>query len=40
MFNNLYKSMFREKWWVKTVAEQNFSDADVNEATLEATVPN
>jgi len=40
MFNNLYKSMFREEWWVKTVAEKNFSDADVDEATLEATVPN
>ncbi|MEE9496448.1 MAG: hypothetical protein V3V39_07960, partial [Desulfobacterales bacterium] len=40
MFNNLYKSMFREEWWVKTVAEKNFPDADVDEATLEATVPN
>jgi serine/threonine protein kinase len=40
MFNNLYKSMFREKWWVKTVSEQNFSDANVDEATLEATIPN
>lgn len=40
MFNNLYKSMFREEWWVKTVAEKNFSDADVDEATLEVTVPN
>jgi serine/threonine protein kinase len=40
MFNNLYKSMFREEWWVKTVAEKNFSNADVDEATLEATVPN
>ena len=40
MFNNLYKSMFREEWWVKTVAEKNFKDADVDEATLEATVPN
>jgi hypothetical protein len=40
MFNNLYKSMFREEWWVKTVAEKHFSDADVDEATLEATVPN
>jgi len=40
MFNNLYKSMFREEWWVKTVAAKNCSDADVDEATLEATVPN
>ncbi len=40
MFNNLYKSMFREEWWVKTIAKENFSDADVDEATLEATVPN
>jgi serine/threonine protein kinase len=40
MFNNLYKSMFREEWWVKTVAEKNFSDADVDEATLEETIPN
>jgi serine/threonine protein kinase len=40
MFNNLYKSMFREEWWVKTVAEKNFSDADVDEATLQVTVPN
>ena len=40
MFNNLYKSMFREEWWVKTVAAKNFSDADVDQATLEATVPN
>ena len=40
MFNNLYKSMFREEWWVKTVAEKNFSDADVDAATLEVTVPN
>ncbi|MGD9239955.1 MAG: hypothetical protein PVG69_08020 [Desulfobacterales bacterium] len=40
MFNNLYKSMFREEWWVKAVAEKNFSDADVDKATLEATVPN
>ena len=40
MFDNLYKSMFREEWWVKTVAAKNCSDADVDEATLEATVPN
>ena len=40
MFNNLYKSMFPEKWWVKTVPEKNYSDADVDEATLEVTVPN
>jgi len=40
MFNNLYKSMFREEWWVKTVAEKNYSDADVDEATLEETIPN
>jgi len=38
MFNNLYKSMFREEWWVKSAATENFSDADVNEATLQATV--
>jgi len=40
MFNNLYKSMFREEWWVKKVAEKDFSDADVDAATLEVTVPN
>ena len=40
MFDNLYKSMFREEWWVKTVAAKNCSDTDVDEATLEATVPN
>jgi serine/threonine protein kinase len=38
MFNNLYKSMFREKWWVKSTAKEKFSDADVDEATLQATV--
>jgi hypothetical protein len=38
MFNNLYKSMFREEWWVKTTAQEKFSDANVDEATLEATV--
>ncbi len=38
MFNNLYKSMFREEWWVKASAESNLSDSDVDEATLEATV--
>jgi serine/threonine protein kinase len=38
MFNNLYKSMFREEWWVKPAAKEKFSDADVDEATLQATV--
>jgi hypothetical protein len=38
MFNNLYKSMFREEWWVKPSAEDKGSDADVDEATLEASV--
>lgn len=38
MFNNLYKSMFREEWWVKPGTEDKVSDADVDEATLEATV--
>ena len=38
MFNNLYKSMFREEWWVKAGAEDKVSDAGVDEATLEATV--
>jgi serine/threonine protein kinase len=38
MFNNLYKSMFREEWWVKPTAAEKFSDADVDEATLQATV--
>ena len=38
MFNNLYKSMFREKWWVKATSQEKFSDADVDEATLEATI--
>ena len=38
MFNNLYKSMFREEWWVKPAAKEKFSDADVDEATLLATV--
>ncbi len=38
MFNNLYKSMFREEWWVKAGAKNKVSDADVDEATLEATV--
>jgi len=38
MFNYLYKSMFREEWWVKTTASEKFSDANVDEATLEATV--
>jgi len=40
MFNHLYKSMFREEWWVKTTAPEKFSDANVDEATLEATVQN
>jgi hypothetical protein len=38
MFNNLYKSMFREEWWVKSAAADNFSDADVDEATLQVTI--
>ena len=38
MFNNLYKSMFREEWWVKTTAQEKFSDANVDKATLEASV--
>ena len=38
MFNNLYKSMFREEWWVKSTVEQNSSDANVDEATLEASI--
>jgi hypothetical protein len=38
MFNNLYKSMFREEWWVKAATENKISDADVDEATLEATI--
>jgi serine/threonine protein kinase len=38
MFNNLYKSMFREEWWVKAGAEGKVSDSDVDEATLEATI--
>ena len=40
MFNHLYKSMFREEWWVKTTAQEKFSDANVDEATLEATIQN
>jgi serine/threonine protein kinase len=38
MFNNIYKSMFREEWWVKSTAKEKSSDADVDEATLHATV--
>ena len=38
MFNNLYKSMFREEWWAKPAAKEKYSDADVDEATLQATV--
>jgi serine/threonine protein kinase len=38
MFNNLYKSMFREEWWVKTAETENQSDSNVDEATLQATV--
>jgi serine/threonine protein kinase len=38
MFNNLYKSMFQEEWWVKSTAKEKCSDADVDEATLHATV--
>ena len=40
MFNNLYKSMFREDWWVKPSVTENGNDANVDEATLEATVQN
>ncbi|MEJ2101447.1 MAG: hypothetical protein P8X68_15935 [Desulfobacterales bacterium] len=38
MFNNLYKSMCREEWWAKTNAVEKFSAANVDEATLQATV--
>ncbi len=38
MFNHLYKSMFREEWWVKASTETKIADADVDEATLEATI--
>jgi serine/threonine protein kinase len=38
MFNNLYKSMCREEWWVKTNAAGKFPGANVDEATLEASV--
>ena len=38
MFNNLYKSMCREEWWVKTNSVDKFSRANVDEATLQATV--
>jgi hypothetical protein len=38
MFNNLYKSMFREEWWVKSTAKEKLSDGNVDEATLQATV--
>jgi serine/threonine protein kinase len=38
MFNNIYKSMFREEWWVKPTAKEKCSDADVDGATLHATV--
>ena len=38
MFNNLYKSMCREEWWVKTNATEKDSHANVDEATLEDTV--
>ena len=38
MFNNLYKSMCREEWWVKTNTAEKFSGANVDEATLEASV--
>jgi serine/threonine protein kinase len=38
MFNNLYKSMCREEWWVKANAAEKFSDDNVDEATLEETV--
>jgi hypothetical protein len=38
MFNNLYKSMCREEWWVKTNAVEKFSGSNVDEATLQETV--
>ncbi len=38
MFNNLYKSMCREEWWVKANAAGKFSGANIDEATLEETV--
>ena len=38
MFNNIYKSMFREEWWAKSAAKEKVSDADVDEATLHASV--
>jgi serine/threonine protein kinase len=38
MFNNLYKSMCREEWWLKTNAAEKFSGANVDEATLQASV--
>jgi serine/threonine protein kinase len=38
MFNNLYKSMCREEWWVKTNAAGKYSGANVDETTLEETV--
>jgi serine/threonine protein kinase len=38
MFNNLYKSMFREEWWIKPTAKEKSSDGDVDEATLQATL--
>jgi serine/threonine protein kinase len=38
MFNNLYKSMFREEWWIKTAEAQNQSDSNVDEATLQVSV--
>ena len=38
MFNNIYKSMFREEWWVKSTAKEKVADANVDEATLHATL--
>ena len=38
MFNNIYKSMFREEWWIKSTAKEKVPDANVDEATLHATV--
>ncbi len=38
MFNHIYKSMFREEWWVRSTAKEKVPDADVDEATLHATV--
>ena len=38
MFNNLYKSMCREEWWAKTNTAEKFSEATVDDATLQVSV--